>query len=137
MTYIDYRLYLLNAEVLLAAWEIDTSDEYDEWFENLDNTEKTDVLAAAIVLQQKGPSLGRPYVDTVDESTYPNMKELRVQSAGNPYRIFFAFDPRRHGMLLCGGRKDGAGDKKFYKSEIKKADKIYKKHLDSLKDGKK
>ena len=118
------------------AWIIDTSDEYDEWYENLNDKEKEDVLAAALVLKEKGPSLGRPHADTVNASNYPNMKELRVQHEGKPYRIFFAFDPNRCGILLCGGRKDGAGDKKFYDKEIKKADDIYGKHLKKLKNKK-
>jgi hypothetical protein len=122
--------------VKLGSWKIETSDEYDEWFEDLDNKETEDVLAVLLVLKTKGPSLGRPQVDTVDESKYPNMKELRIQHQGKPYRIFFAFDPNRNGILLCGGRKDGAGDKKFYEKEIKKADAIYSKHLKKLKEKK-
>ena len=37
------------------------------------------------------------------------MKELRVQFAGKPYRICFAFDPRQTGILLIGGIKSGRG----------------------------
>ncbi|PPD54922.1 MAG: addiction module toxin RelE [Methylotenera sp.] len=120
----------------MGTWTIDTSDEYDEWYENLDDKEKEDVLAASLVLKTKGPGLGRPHVDTVSDSEHSNMKELRVQHQGKPYRIFFAFDPNRNGILLCGGRKDGAGDKKFYEKEIKKADAIYSKHLKKLKEKK-
>jgi hypothetical protein len=35
-----------------------------------------------------------------------NMKELRV-SKGGTIRILFAFDPRRHAILLLGGDKSG------------------------------
>ncbi|HDY8067388.1 TPA: type II toxin-antitoxin system RelE/ParE family toxin [Vibrio vulnificus] len=31
------------------------------------------------------------------------VKELRVQSNGKPIRAFFAFDPERTGIILCGG----------------------------------
>jgi len=40
------------------------------------------------------------------------MRELRIQSGGNPIRVFYAFDPRRVGILLIGG--DKTGDKRFY-----------------------
>jgi len=33
------------------------------------------------------------------------MKELRVQSKGRPFRIFFAFDFTRKAILLAGGIK--------------------------------
>ncbi|RYC48490.1 hypothetical protein DEH81_06425 [Pectobacterium zantedeschiae] len=58
------------------------------------------VLAALIVLREKGPMLPRPYADTVKGSRYSNMKELRIQSRGVPIRAFFAFDPHRRGIML-------------------------------------
>ena len=35
------------------------------------------------------------------------MRELRVQHRGKPYRILYAFDPRRCAILLIGGNKTG------------------------------
>jgi hypothetical protein len=52
------------------------------------------------ILEAQGASLGRPYVDTIKGSAFTNMKELRVQHDGNPYRILFAFDPKRQAVLL-------------------------------------
>ena len=54
-----------------------------------------------------------------------------MQHAGDAYRIPFAFDPRRVGMLLLGGRK---ADKKWYKAAVAAADKIYKRHLEELEE---
>ncbi|MBS1814199.1 MAG: type II toxin-antitoxin system RelE/ParE family toxin [Acidobacteria bacterium] len=79
------------------------------------------------VLMHKGPSLGRPQADTIKGSVFSNMKELRVQSAGHPLRIFFAFDPRRMAILLIGG--DKTGNKRFYEQMIPLADEIYRRHL--------
>ena len=78
-----------------------------------------------------GPALGRPQVDTVNGSTYPNMKELRIQHAGKPCRVMFAFDPRQTGILLIGGRK---GRKNWYKKRIALADEIYEAYLTELKE---
>jgi hypothetical protein len=55
------------------------------------------------------------------------MKELRIQSKGRPYRVFFAFDPRRRAILLTGGNK--SGNRRFYKEMIPIADKIYDQYL--------
>ena len=41
------------------------------------------------------------------------MRELRLQCAGKPIRIFCAFDPRRTAILLIGG--DKTGDTRFYR----------------------
>jgi hypothetical protein len=44
------------------------------------------------------------------------MRELRVQSSGEPLRGFYAFDPRRTAILLIGG--DKTGDDRFYETMI-------------------
>ena len=58
------------------------------------------------------------------------MRELRVQSGGDPLRIFYAFDPRRSAILLIGGNK--AGDNRFYERMIRLADRLYDQHLDEI-----
>lgn len=58
------------------------------------------------------------------------MKALRIQHAGNPIRAFFAFDPTRHGIVLCAGDKTGVNERRFYKEMIKLADSEYSKHLE-------
>ena len=60
------------------------------------------------------------------------MKELRIQHAGNPYRVFFAFDPRRQAILLIGGNKVG-GDR-FYEEMVPEADSLYDSYLAELID---
>ena len=83
-------------------------------------------------LREYGPLLGRPEVDTLNESKYANMKELRFKADGGVWRVAFAFDPERNAVLLVAGDKSGASEKKFYKRLIEKADKRYKEHLDNL-----
>lgn len=112
-------------------WAIETTDTFDIWFDTLDDIDRTNVLASMIVLQEKGPMLSRPYVDTVKGSCHSNMKELRVQSKGDPIRAFFAFDPRRRGILLCAGNKAG-NDKRFYDEMIPIADREFAAHLKKL-----
>jgi len=58
------------------------------------------------------------------------MRELRVQSQGDPIRIFYAFDPRRAAILLIGG--DKAGDDRFYEVMVPHADRLYDIYLDEL-----
>ncbi len=58
------------------------------------------------------------------------MKELRVQFRGNPWRILFAFDPRRAAILLVGGCK--RSDKRWYKKHIPIADERFQQHPQRL-----
>jgi hypothetical protein len=85
------------------------------------------VNSAVAKLEHYGPTLGRPYVDTLIGSKYPNMKELRVQHQGKPYRILFAFDPRRNAYLILGGDKTGAAS--WYVDAIRRGEAIYAQHL--------
>ena len=88
-------------------WTVITTDLFNEWLAQQDQSTQEKVLAALVVLQQQGPSLGRPLVDTVYDSKFTNMKELRVQHRGKPLRAFFAFDPLRQAIVLCIGDKGG------------------------------
>ena len=58
------------------------------------------------------------------------MKELIVQHSGRPYRILFAFDPRRCAILLIGG--DKTGNARWYEEHVPVADRLYDEHLDAL-----
>lgn len=79
-------------------WTVITTSLFNEWLEQQDESTQEKVLAALVVLQQQGPSLGGPLADTAYESKFTNMKELRVQHKGKPLRAFFAFDPLRQAM---------------------------------------
>lgn len=114
-------------------WEVSTTEEFGEWFASTDRPMQLDITAAVELLEEHGPTLGRPHVDTLNGSTYANMKELRVQSNGRPVRIFFAFDPKRAAILLVGG--DKSGNKRFYETMIPIADKLFTRHLESLLEG--
>jgi len=102
-------------------WAIETTDTSNEWFDALDDTNKTSVLASMMVLRDRGPILSRPYADTANGSSYSNIKEMRVQSKGDPLRAFFAFDAKRKGILLCAGNKTG-DKKRFYEVMIRIGD---------------
>jgi hypothetical protein len=61
------------------------------------------------------------------------MKELRFDAADGPWRVVFAFDPRRQGILLVAGNKSGMSESRFYKQLIAKADRRYTAYLGRLK----
>ena len=104
----------------IASWEIEYTDEFEEWWNGLDGDEQVSMRASIGLLVLDGPALGRQHADTVKGSKHSNMKELRTQHQGRPYRTFFAFDPRRTAILLIGG--DKTGDNRFYDRMIPIAD---------------
>lgn len=75
-------------------WNVIAAPEFTAWFDEIDEDAQVDIREKLRVPEEFGPRLGRPLVDTIKESRHPNMKELRVQSNGRPFRVFFAFDPR-------------------------------------------
>lgn len=113
-------------------WEVEFTDEFGEWWNTLTEDEQESLTASVRVLQVLGPALGRPHADTVIHSKHNNMKELRTQHQGHPLRTFYAFDPRRHAILLIGG--DKSGDDRFYERMIPLADRLFDEHLQELKD---
>jgi hypothetical protein len=113
------------------VWEVEGTREFEEWYASLDAVDQDAVNESIERLEESGPSLGRPHADRVHQSQYPNMKELRTQSKGDPLRTFFAFDPRRTAILLIGGNK--TGDDRFYKRLVPQADHLYTAYLEELK----
>ena len=113
------------------AWKIVTVEYFDNWFLSLDAPEQQDVLAAIFVLEQYGPTLGRPHVDSLKGTDkVKNLKELRIQHKGKPYRVIFAFDPLRQAVMLCGG--DKTGNKQFYGTMIPIAEREFLNYLQKL-----
>ena len=109
---------------------VNVSAEFERWFEVQDEGVQDAVAFAVGLLEERGPQLRRPYADTLEGSRLSNLKELRVQHRGEPYRILYAFDPEREALLLVGGNK--AGDKRWYTRMIPLAEAIFERHLANL-----
>src|SRR5437773_4002186 len=108
------------------------ADELKPDFDALDQDVCREILALARVLQEFGPQLGRPRVDTLNGSRHANMKELRFGAADGEWRVAFAFDPKRMAILLVAGDKSGGSEKRFYRELIRKADERFDAHLARL-----
>jgi hypothetical protein len=115
-----------------VAWEIEFSDEFGAWWDGLTLEEQNSIADGVYVLEEFGPALTRPLADTVRGSKYPNMRELRIQHQGRPYRVLYVFDPRRVGVLLIGG--DKTGKSRWYEEFVPKADAIYAQHLREIQE---
>ena len=114
-------------------WAVATTDVFDEWFGELPDDAKAEVIAKVNLLKLLGPKLSRPHADTLNGSKHANMKELRGKTSCQVLRMAFAFDPTRSAILLLGGNKVGTGQPRFYKQLIAKADALYDAHLAALK----
>ncbi len=82
-----------------------------------------------LILSEFAPQLGRPYVDTVKDSTFPEYERTPGSASWAPHPRLFAFDPLRKAIVLCAGNKDGMNEKRFYKEMITLADREFSQHL--------
>jgi hypothetical protein len=112
-------------------WEVEYTDEFETWWNGLTVPEQEDIASVVGVLRENGPGLRRPYVGPIVASKHGNMKELIIQHKGSPYRVLFAFDPRRTAILLIGG--DKTGNNLWYEQFVPVADGLYDNHLKQLK----
>jgi hypothetical protein len=113
------------------TWIIEVTDEFGEWYSAVSGAIQDDIDRSVGLLEAKGPQLGFPHSSGIAGSRHDHMRELRVQSGGDPYRIFYAFDPRPTAILLIGGNK--AGNDRFYETAIPIADKLYDTYLLEIK----
>jgi hypothetical protein len=108
------------------ATEIVVVAEFLEWYEELTVEEQESIRPVVKMLEVAGATLGYPQSSSVKGSKFA-MRELRVQHAGRPYRILYAFDPVRQAVLLIGG--DKTGDDRWYEKAIRVADRLFAEYL--------
>ncbi len=113
------------------AWDIEYTDEFGDWWNTLTVDQQDDLVSVVKLLEEKGPQLPFPYSSSVKGSKLSHMRELRIQSGGNPLRVFYAFDPRRVAILLIGG--DKTGEQRFYEKYIPIAERLYDEYLEEIK----
>jgi hypothetical protein len=97
-------------------WPVEFTDEFGRWWEGLAEEEQESVAASVSLLEKYGPTL--------------HMRELRIQHHGKPYRVLYAFDPLRVGILLIGG--DKTGNERWYEEHVPIADRLYDGHVDQI-----
>ena len=124
--------YVIKSIISLMPWMVLFHDAFDQEFSGLSHDLQDELLAHARLLAEFGPNLGRPTVDILKGSRWPNMKELRFSFSGQVWRVAFAFDPMRQAILLVGGDKGGADQRRFYKRLIQVADQRYQDYINSL-----
>jgi len=114
----------------LIKWSVEYSEKFGEWWSTLSEEEQIDVVAVVSLLEELGPMLKFPHSSKIYGSKYTHIRELRIQHAGYPYRVLYAFDPRRTAVLLVGGNK--TGDNRWYITNIAIAEAQYEAHLRTL-----
>jgi len=124
------------------VWEVEYTDQFEAWWYTLDKQEQDSIDVTVGLLeekgpslpfpQEKGPSLPFPQSSAITTSRHPHMRELRIQHKGRPYRILYAFDPRRTAILLIGGNK--IGNDRWYDQHVPVADRLYDEHLAELEE---
>ena len=118
-------------------WEVQFHAAFEAEVSAFESDVRVALIAAARLLQDYGPQLGRPHADTLKGSKHANMKELRLEAADGEWRAAFAFDPERRAIMLVAGDKSGGSQKRFYRQLIAKADFRFSEHVESLKPAKK
>ena len=116
----------------IVGWAVLFHDAFDSEFGDLSETVQDELLAQAKLLEQFGPTLGRPRVDTLKGSRHANMKELRFDADDGVWRVAFAFDPNRRAVLLVAGDKSGGSEKRFYRQLVRTADQRFDQHLEHV-----
>lgn len=112
------------------SWEIEYTDEFGVWWDQLSMAEQESLDASVRLLETCGPNLEYPHSSGINRSRHTHMRELRTQHNGRPLRTLYAFDPRRIAILLIGGDKTGAD--RWYDRHIRLADRLYDEHLEQI-----
>lgn len=112
--------------------EVEYTDEFELWWLQLDEEEQISVAATVGLLEEYGTSLRFPHSSQIKGSRFGQMRELRIQHQGKPYRVLYAFDPLRNAILLLGG--DKTGNNRWYEIHVPIAEQLFEVHLQTLVD---
>jgi hypothetical protein len=112
------------------VWDVEFVDEFEQWWDSLAEAEQESIDFGVQLLIQYGPALKFPHSSGVEGSRHHHRRELRIQHQGRPYRVLYAFDPRRSAILLFGG--DKTGNDRWYAESVPVADRRYEAHLETL-----
>jgi hypothetical protein len=96
-----------------APGAVEFTDEFEQWWKGLEESEQIKIAAAVRLLEEYGPDLPYPNDLGVAGSRHSHMREKRTA------------------ILLLGGDKTG-GDR-WYETNIPIADRLYDRHLEELK----
>jgi hypothetical protein len=113
-----------------VAWEVEFTEEFERWWNDLTEEEQIAIDAKVRLLEEKGPNLPHPHSSGIKSLRHQHMRELIVQCHGEPFRILYAFDPRRAAILLVGRNK--TGDNRWYEVFFPIANRLYDQHLAAL-----
>lgn len=111
-------------------WTVEYTNEFEAWWNTLDEDQQVSVAAVVELLEELGPHLGYPHSSSILGSRHSHLRELRVQHQGRPLRVLYAFDPRSSALLLIGA--DKTGKDRWYKIFVPRAEKLYDQHLSQL-----
>jgi hypothetical protein len=103
-----------------VAWEVEFTDEFEEWWHTLSESEQGKVDARVSLLMERGPNPGFPFSSQVKASRFPEMRELRAQAGGDPLRMLYAF------------AGDKTGDDRSYETNVPVADRLFERHLRAI-----
>ena len=113
-----------------TSWVVEHTPEFRDWWVSLSDDEQESVDASVRLLEARGPHLPFPHSSRIVSSRHSTMRELRIQHQGRPYRVLYAFDPRRIALLLIGGEK--TGNDRWYAQVVPVADRLLEAHLNDL-----
>ena len=114
----------------MKKWGVEYTDELGQWWRTLSEDEQVSVAKVVGLLEDFGPRLGFPYSSGIVSSRHAQMRELRIQHQGRPYRVLYAFDPGRMAILLLGG--DKTGQDRWYDVHVPIADRLYEEYLEEI-----
>jgi len=105
--------------------EVIVTADFEKWWDGLAVEEQKSVAVVVAMLEERGATLPFPYSSGITGHT--KLRELRVQHGGKPYRVLYAFDPKRNAILLLGGNKTGSS--RWYDTHVPKAEKLLTAYL--------
>jgi len=108
------------------------TEEFERWWEGLNDDERVSIDGMIRVLEVHGPSLGPPYSVQVATSRHPDLRQLRVPHQERDICVLFVSSDLHSTLVLLLGSAASDRAELCPAEVIERADGIYSRYLGRL-----
>jgi hypothetical protein len=112
-----------------VAWTVEVTEEFEAWWDELNDDERVSIDGMIRVLETHGPALRSPYSSEVTNSRYEALRQLHVPHLNRAICVLYVSDEQRAIVVLLTGTLAHAGDYVCPPEQVAAAEVIYGTYL--------
>ena len=111
------------------SWTVEVTDEFEVWWNQLDDDQRVSVDGMIRVLEARGPDLQSPYSIEGTSSRYEALRQLHIPHQDRTICVLYISDELRPALVLLTGATAPPGQPVCPPEQVAAAEVIYGTYL--------